>query len=284
MSLTRRNVLGAAAALSLGTMFTQQTHARLYTSKSAPDRITSDILAGRLPRMDQGCRGPHDFAYAINRNFRQIVEQGLASMSPARLSWHLSRMSEIELASLAQLYINSTTEFGYAPRALNVFALRLQPFELLRLARHFGSEPVYVAIANSAPAKLTTYLSKSDTWWRTPSFSAIASPVLNAGPTVDMTPLQIFQGFRNGTLGSLSLYGALYESSAYMVPRFSASFGAGYAVGTYIVAPLIQNFAPTLWEAIGMTIESVVTPLKNAITGPEKRNVSMTLQHPMDLI
>ena len=206
-------------------------------------------------------------------------------MSSARLIWVIANMQDRELASLAALYGGAVAKFGTAPLALDVLAIRLDIKSLARIATFFGSEPIYAALGRVAPKKIDSFLSAlGGYWWPNPGQTLTPHGRIGAmEPNVDMSPRQIYESFRNGVNGSLSVKGALHQSISYMAPRFSLYYAGGYAFGTLVVDPLIETYAPTLWQVIGSTISSVVQPIIDAVTPTERGNAQRDLSTPMEL-
>ena len=72
-----------------------------------------------------------------------------------------------------------------------------------------------------------------------------------------------YLSFRTAPVGALAVNGALWETAVVLTSTLGPAFGTGFAIGTYVVAPLIQTYAPTLFNSIG----SIVNDLVNLITG-----------------
>ena len=62
-----------------------------------------------------------------------------------------------------------------------------------------------------------------------------------------------------------------------------SSYSTGYALGTYVVAaPLIENYAPSLYNAIGSLVTSIVNTLSNSwssgTSGQAQQSTAPTFQ------
>ena len=84
-----------------------------------------------------------------------------------------------------------------------------------------------------------------------------------AGPYLNLTPYEIYLSFRTAPIGSLGVTGALYETTMLMSKELTLAFGVGYTAGT-LIAPLIRDYAPSLWDAIGGTLYNIVESISSA--------------------
>jgi hypothetical protein len=259
-----------------------------YTQKTAPDALSRQILAARLSKLDQGAPvGVHP-GYTIHRNMPQIIEQNLARMDPPRMTRLLKNMSPAEWSDLAQLYTTAVADTGHAPRLLDVMATRLNGSQLAAVSQHFGFASTYEAVLRAAPAKALEFQQYSSTAFLSPAPGllqfgpqgrfASTSKLEKPGPAhtpngigqfLNYTPYEIYLSFRTAPIGALGVAGALYESAVVMSSALGGAYTTGYAIGTAI-SPLIQTYAPSLWDAIGGTIYEMIESIFSAPT-PEAR-------------
>jgi hypothetical protein len=84
------------------------------------------------------------------------------------------------------------------------------------------------------------------------------------GKFLNLTPYEVYLDFRTAPVGALGVTGALYETSVILSQTMAGSYATGYAIGTYCVDPLIQTYAPDLWDAIGGTVNQIVEDFTSA--------------------
>lgn len=87
------------------------------------------------------------------------------------------------------------------------------------------------------------------------------------GQFLNMTPYEIYLDFRTAPVGALGVTGALWETSVVLSTRLGGAYYTGYEIGTYVVAPLVQNYAPNLYNAIGSSIANIVDTLTTSWAG-----------------
>lgn len=245
-----------------------------YTPETAPDKTAKEILSSWLPSLEHGTPKGISVSQALQGNFPQIIEQNLARMNPRRMRGWLASMGNIELQALAEAYLGAIASSSHTARIYNIFASRLDADALGALSYHFGFSELYSAIVNVSPEKAYSFQLLSNVNLR-PSTGAVRRASSPLGPvvSVDMTIRNIYLEFRTAPIGSLSIAGSLYETTAYAIPRLSTAFGAGYALGT-VLAHAIQYFSPSLWDSIGENIYNVVEWISSAVT-PTARGVQL---------
>ena len=278
-------------------VFAASVHAAPFTKDTAPDAISRDILSHPLTRIHEGAPHGVDPSPTIHRNFPKLVEQNLARLDAGQLANLIDNLSEAELSDLAQLYINSTSDNGLPPKLLYMIANRLDGDRLGRLSRHFGFAEMYAAVTAMVPAKTQDFLASTYTSYSGPTpgemrfgpngrFAAptgtrlmssnYIAPVelsrgymrkVGFGQFMNHTPYEIYLSFRTAPVGALAATGALWETSVVLSSTLTAAYGTGYAIGTYVVGPLIQAYAPSLYERLGSTIGSIVNTLTNSWSG-----------------
>jgi hypothetical protein len=57
---------------------------------------------------------------------------------------------------------------------------------------------------------------------------------------------------------ALGVAGALWETSVVLSSTLLSAYSTGYAIGTYVVKPLVQTYAPSLYDGIGSSIGAIV--------------------------
>jgi hypothetical protein len=237
------------------------------------------------------------FEAELHAHFAFIIERNFARSSQAELTALMNDLTEAEISDLAQLYVNSASTSNRAGRLLDIFALRLSERELARVARHFGFAQTYEKLVLLAPGKAQPFLQLADVNARGPfpgesafgparrhtplahsggaatltdvGGGAAMVPVAGASPHLitglgqwlNHTPYEIYLSFRTAPIGALSVRGALWETTAILSRAFVPSFGTGYAVGTYIVLPLVQQYAPSIYNQIGASVGWIVDRL-----------------------
>lgn len=282
-------------------------HAGAFTKESAPDAVSKIVLTQRLTKLDEGAPKGVDASPTIHRNFTQIIEQNFAELSQYDAAKLLDGLSDAELSDLAQLYINAASDNGNPARLFNILANRLDAKRLNRVSQHFGFTVTYSAIAASAPNKIQDFLSQANPNRNGPvpgelrfgangryapqklqqpnaMYSAYRIHNANyivggsAGPRfvktaggfgqfMNYTPYEIYLSFRTAPIGALAVEGALYETAVVLSSTLLPAYGTGYAIGTYVVNPLINNYAPNLGNAIGASVAAIVDVLSNSWTG-----------------
>jgi hypothetical protein len=254
-----------------------------YTAATAPDLLSREILTAKLYKLDQTASGGSvGGPEAIHRNFPQLIEQGLAAMNPAQKSRFMANVQDRELSDLAQLYVNATADMGVQGRLLDLMAIRMTGTELGRMSMHFGFEPVRAAVMRSAPEKAIEFQMHSSRlyaapmagetlFWMQGAMPAITSGSRRADGVGDFlfyTLPEIYLSFRTAPVGALGVFGSLYETVAMVDGPLGRAFGYGYLFGSAVVAPLIQRYAPTLWDDIGGTINQIIENLQQVPSGP----------------
>ena len=282
----------------------------LFNSTNAPDRISREVLAGRIDKLHHGALAGMDPAPAIHRNFPQIIEQNFAGRDAARIVRMLDNLGDSELSDLAQLYVNATADKGHSPRLLDILALRLDPVRLGRVSKHFGFAPTYEAVTRTAPAKSQDFMQHTD-----PNLLAPIPGAAHFGPngrlrktnsgnlnfdttratrgamlkttmgprdnwmrkvgltaSLELTIYEIYLDFRTAPIGSLGVRAAIFETTLLVSGATGLAWQAGTWAGTNLVGPFIQWVSPTTWDAIGGTINQIVENLERAASGVDRGN------------
>ncbi len=275
---------GAIAAAVLNGVFTRDT---------APDATSRAILTLPFGRLYGGPKVTGDKNAAIHAAFPQIIEQNFAQLDALHMEALVNTLSDQELSDLAQLYANATSDISAPKRLLNVMSHRLSAQHLGRISRHFGFADVYEAINTQAPAKRNDFIAASHPNYRGPavgerrfgpdgSFAPQLSGKLKTtayrpyvdrpqrmqpvgfGQFLNYTPYEIYLDFRTAPIGALGVTGALWETSVVLSSTLLTAYGTGYAIGQYVVAPLIETYAPSLYNSIGSVVNSVVNTLSSS--------------------
>lgn len=251
----------------------------------APDAVSQAVLRRRLPRVDSGAG---DFAARIHGSFPQIIEQNFALRGSRATAELLDGMTEQELADLAILYTNASQSKGGAGQLLPMLAHRLDDARLVRVCDHFGFGPTYAALSAIAPQRTSRFAMRANRNAMEPRIELFRPKVsysLPSGGTqqpsgfqrvgyvrtlaryLDYTPYQIYLDFRTAPVGALSVSGALWEAAVVLSTRLGSAFSTGYAIGTFVVEPLIRNYAPALYERIGAGVAGAVNQLSSSWSG-----------------
>ncbi len=290
-----------AAAILL--VFGVAAQAAPFNKETAPDRISQHILTRTLTKIHEGAPTGLDPSPTIHRNFPQIIEQNFARLDAHGMATLLDAMTEAELSDLAQLYVNAITDHGLPPKLLYAIAHRLDAQRLGRVSRHFGFAQVYAAVTAMAPDKTQRFIESTQTGYEGPrpgelrfgpdglfapaklTTSAGITPVSFVLPSrftrgdmrkvagggfgqfLNYTPYEIYLSFRTAPVGALGVSGALWETSVVLSATLTVSYGTGYAIGNFVVAPLIQTYAPSLWNSIGAGVAGAVNTLSNSWLG-----------------
>jgi hypothetical protein len=212
----------------------------------------NQIMAGRVRRLH-----PEGIANATREQveahvrsiFPQVIEQGFAQMSPDTMAQFMRDTSDQELANLAANYNDDLNLQSRMGRLLPVVVTLAQGDTLTRFSAAFGTAPVYESLARFAPDKLSMFERRAGS-------RVVAAPPLNQEfkPNIEMTILRIYEGFRVAPIGASGIAASIFQTASYAAINLSAAYGFGYGFGALVVAPLIQNFAPSLWDAIGGTV------------------------------
>jgi hypothetical protein len=202
----------------------------------------------------------------IHDRFATIIEHNF-NTSTANL---VDRLHDDELASLAERYADATG--GQTAPLLDRMASTLPAGSLTRVAQAFGYKATAAAVARKAPPQVAgeflAAMAGSDA-------AAVSGPQ-RAAPTVDMTINEVYLEFRTAPVGSLSVSGALAETAMFVGGRLAFAYSTGYAVGTGI-RWLLENYAPSVDNAIGAGVASVVDSLSRATDYVEQGQLEQDL-------
>lgn len=294
------SVLAAPAAIPFAQAKRPEREVTLPSSAAAPDPISRHILSQRITKLDHGAVRVEDIPEAFDRNFPQLIEQNFAERDAAGVATLLDSLSDVELADLAQLYVNATLLKGRPEKLMFVLAHRLDARRLSRVSRHFGFERTHHAVYSMAPGKMDGFLSRADTNAFGPEPGAV-----NYGPNrlrspgvisedgmrkmvyrgsgwrmtkvarytefLHHTPTEIYQAMRTAKYGSLSVEGALLEAATIMSGAFGRAAVAGGAFGTYVVLPVVQAYYPNFYIGIGDWIGPTVDKMIDAWNFPNNQ-------------
>jgi hypothetical protein len=79
------------------------------------------------------------------------------------------------------------------------------------------------------------------------------------GQFLHYTPYEVYMSFRTAPgYAALGVAGALWETSVVLSSTLLSAYSTGYAIGTYVVKPLVQTYAPSLYDGIGSSIGAIV--------------------------
>jgi len=238
----------------------------VYTARSAPDHAGRVALARRIPSLAHGASSQHAIPAALHRNFPQLIEQGVARMTPTRASAWAGSLSPIEMQMLAQLYDRACNDIGHSKLLPAILASRVDPMNLARLASSLGVDPIYAAVNSIAPQKLpllTRALDQRTSVERPQPVFGVAT-----GPTTDMTLYEIYQSFRGGPTGGLGFSSAVYAASVYASKHLTVVWGVSYVAGT-LLGSFIQNYFPATYDWIGESLYNFVESIHGA-PGPSE--------------
>lgn len=220
------------------------------------DALTQEVLAKPLHRFDDGGQD----AAAIHRNLPQYIEQNIARLDAAGASRLVDNLSDREWRDMAIVYGRAAVDAGHSPRLLPLLASRVGAERLARLGSFFGNDAVMSAVQAQAPQKVLALQVEM-------SLAGGASTMALVGPSywLDYTPTEIYLDLRTMPYGSLSVNAALLETGVTLFLNAGAAYTVGYSIGT-VFAGLIQTYAPSLWTAIGGTVDAAMQNIQTATT------------------
>lgn len=292
MELNRRTLL---ASVALGIPGMGHSGPRPMRSPATPtDPIGREVLGRRVRTLTQGGQGIADTS-AFRRNWLQIIDQNFAECDAPQASFRLDALTDAELSDLAQLYVSAATDRGMPERLMYLLSHRLDERRLARLARHFGFERVHAAVFAVAPQKLEGFVRQADVheYGPTPGEhrfgpqgrfarptagamvrTAFQAPgawrhrrVMNFTKFLDHSPYEIYLSFRTAPVGALGVAGALMEAASVLSTGLGSAYTSGWSIGTYVVKPLIETYAPDMYINLGDWIGNVVDRMYNAWSG-----------------
>ncbi|MDQ0008683.1 hypothetical protein J2T07_000842 [Luteibacter jiangsuensis] len=216
---------------------------------------------------------------SVDNNFGDVIEANFAAASTEQL---IGRLSDKELAAIAKHY--QRTRGTHDTPLLSTFAKRLSDKALLRVARAFDSAAVRAAVTkysgNAVRASFAAQVStvqpdllpgggEEGGGGGSAGGGSTGGGSAAAAPTTDMTLEEIYLDFRTAPVGSLSPASALSETTLFASQRVLPAAAAGTAIGTGINY-LIENYDPSLSDAIGGTIAGSIEAAQAAITEVER--------------
>jgi hypothetical protein len=275
-----------------------------YTANTAPDEAGRLVLRGRIRDPFARAASLEAFAERFSRDFPQLIEQHFAELDADGAAQRFDALSEAELSDIAQLYVNATHESGRPGLLLPVLATRLSERRLGRLSDHFGFGPVFEWVTRLAPRKSERFLSHAamDAYGPVPGeqrfgldgrfaprrADGVKRKMLYRGGAratrvglqglsqlYNKTPVQIYNSFRTAEYGSYSVSAALFETAAAMGGFAMVGYEVGDWIGTNWVLPLVQTYAPDLYDGIGGTIDMALHNLISAAVVPGDRGASL---------
>ena len=254
----------------------------------AADALSQAVLRRQLTRIDGGSG---DLAQRVRSSFAQVIEQNFALRGPRAAAELVDGLSEQELSDLAILYTNAVSSGGTVGHLLPMLARRLDDERLTRICDHFGFGPTYAALNAVAPYRTSRFAlraNKNAIEPRIESFRPRVPPgadssggqspaagaqrvryvrTVNIAKYLHYTPYEIYLDFRTAPVGSLSVAGALWETSLILTGGLGTAYYVGEEVGKRIVEPLVRNYAPALYDKIGATLATAVNWLSNSWRG-----------------
>jgi len=258
-------VRSALLALTLlaSSLVSAHAHAGVTTSLPHPNLLPScgeggdpsppiNEVVRMRPAMTLG-RTPSE----IDGNFAGVIESNFTHGSASLV---LSRLTDKELVGIARLY--RQTNAGRPPKLLDVLASRLTAKELVRVAGVFGVNDVNAAVQRSASHSVASmYAARVATGEVT--IPTTIMPMSGPAPTRYMTLEEIYLEFRTAPVGSLGPAAAFSETVIYAGGQVAAAGAVGWKIGTE-VGDLIQEYDPSLWDAIGGTVAGVADRIQSA--------------------
>lgn len=185
----------------------------------------------------------------------------------------VDRLTNYELDDLAHVYEASTGYHGIPRKLLHIFATKLNPIQLSRVPKSFGREATRDAIGYMAPSKLDEFdrISSGLVLENRPISLRIGDrprlvKVSNMGQFLTYTPYEVYLSFRTAPVGSLGVMGALWETATVLSKTLIPAYYTGYAIGTYVVYPLLERYALASIDWLGSSIASIVDRLSNSWT------------------
>lgn len=218
---------------------------------------------------------------SVDNNFGDVIEANFAAASTEQL---ISRLSDKELAAIAKHY--QRTRGTRDTPLLSIFAKRLSDKALLRVAGAFDKTAVSAAVTRYSGSAVRASFAAQVSTVRPALLpgpgeggggsggsggggSTGGGGAVAAAPTTDMTLEEIYLDFRTAPVGSLSPASALSETTLFASQRVLPAAAAGTAIGTGINY-LIENYDPSLSDAIGGTIAGSIEAAQAAITEVER--------------
>jgi hypothetical protein len=144
-------------------------------------------------------------------------------------------------------------------------------------ARNTGGNTTDLAaiIATYAPAQVTRYkaaqtnaingYANTDVVAHNHMYLRTAAAPLPTPPStgLDSTIQEIYLDFRTSPTGALGPTAAAYETCVYTMGNLAAAYGIGYTIGSGLNW-LLQTYTPSTYDAVGGTIDQMLTNLGNA--------------------
>ena len=247
-----------------------------FTAATAPDSPSRIVLSKTITHLWGNVPEGGDKLAGIHANFSQVVEQNFARLDAIHATLVVDRLSEKELADLAQLYVSANADSGHRAQLLAVLATRLDVAHLMRLSHHFGYVALQEALINNASAKASLFSAAANVSELAPvphaptvgtarlSVGGIRPNAGGIGQFANLTPYETYLSLRTAPVGSLGVQGALLETTFIWGGMAYGSWSAGTAIGDKL-APVIETYSPTTWDAIGGTLSEMYDNYRRSI-------------------
>ena len=231
----------------------------LGSSANASAQVASSSILGTTPAQ-------------IHSRLTSVIEFNL-QRDPSVVN----RLTDQELADLA--YVYGSANNGNFDTVSKIFARKLSPAMLVRLAPYFGMENMQRAVGSYAkPSVAQSYeaLVSHSSGWKADVSARLINPT--AAPTIDMTPYEIYLEFRTAPVGSLTPASALAETGIFMAARLAPSAWVGWKIGTEI-NDVIETYDPELEDTIGGTIDTALNNINGASSNLIQGRYEQALDH-----
>jgi hypothetical protein len=275
--MKRRDLMGAIGATALTIHAPQGFAAPPAQWEHDARRTYQSIARGRSQLLVDGVRDPHQFARALHREFPQIIEQNLASLDPVAMSEWVDNAEPALWPTLAACYETAIANAGRPHVLADLLALNLDIERLARLAPYLAPQTLETALMRWRPEQHAGFLQLTAT-----SPHGVAASTMNSGPTIDYTLREVYLSYRTAPVGSLTVRAALYEATVFAGRHLVVAWGVGTLIGSGL-APLIQHYAPGLWNNIGASVHWFVSQFQSATTVTERGRAQRDLLQPMDV-
>ena len=102
-------------------------------------------------------------------------------------------------------------------------------------------------------------------------------------PNTDMTPLQIYIGFRTSPVGALSVNSSLFMSASFVGGLLYTSYQIGHAVGTWAYGQMLPAI-PDRLDNLGANVAMVVDWFQSVFSSPPPMDPNGSLMNHIDNI
>ncbi len=299
MSFTRL-LIGAAlfmASLAVQAESFSKDTAPDPVSRDVLSRTLTRLDEGSAAGGDSAYRIHRNFPQIIEQNFARLDARGMANLVEVLNEAELSDMAQLYANASSErglapklLHVLAhrmdarnlgriSRHFGFAQVYGAVTAVapgKTQDFLRHSDTRHQGPAPGELRFGPSgrfAPGAVRTTLTMpsvdrsawSGSFRMMPAGYRAQSPgymlKTGGGEFLNYTPYEIYLSFRTSPVGALSVQGALWETSTVLSNKLGPAGFTGYYIGTFLVLPLVQAYAPDFYNALGGTIANMVDML-----------------------